>query len=99
MTPRTALFVAGSALLAVAIVIAALWAVAKRMQVWKEHLAVAMSAMEANNAYAHDVTRAMIWKNREALSAELAALRSDVSALRERHDSRMPGENEPATNR
>jgi predicted nucleic acid-binding Zn-ribbon protein len=83
----------------VAVVIAALWALAKRMQVWKEHIVTVMSAMEANNAHAHDVTRTMIWKNKEALSTELAALRKDVSALREQLEPTTPEESQPATNR
>jgi hypothetical protein len=98
MSPHTALFVVGSVSLLVAIVIAALWALAKRMQIWKEHIVTVMSVMEANNAHAHDVTRTMIWKNKEALSAELAALRKDVSALREERESPEPEESQVATN-
>jgi predicted nucleic acid-binding Zn-ribbon protein len=83
----------------VAVVIAALWALAKRMQVWKEHIVTLMSVMEVNNADAHHVTRTMIWKNKEALSTELAALRKEVSALREQHESPTPEESQPATSR
>jgi hypothetical protein len=41
----------------------------------------------------------MIWKNKEALSTELAALRKDVSALREQHEPTTPEESQPATSR
>ena len=85
---HTALFVVGSALLLEAIAIAALWMLAKRIRGWKEQILRAVSIVESNNAHAHDVTRTMVWKNRESSGAELATLRNEVSALRERSEIR-----------
>jgi SAM-dependent methyltransferase len=80
MNFHTALFVVGSVLLLEAIVIAALWALAKRIRAWKEQILRAVSIVESNSAHAHDVTRTMAWKNREAFGAEMARLRGEVSA-------------------
>jgi SAM-dependent methyltransferase len=88
MSFHTALFVVGSALLLEAGVIAALWMLARRIRVWKEQILHSVSIVEANNAHAHDVTRTMIGKNREASDSELATLRNEVSALREQSELR-----------
>lgn len=80
MNLQIAPLVVGSSLLLGACILVALWLLAKRIRTWKEQILQAVSISESNNAQAHDVTRTMFWKNREAIVAQLATLDETLTA-------------------